>query len=189
MPRGHCRPTEQAGPCLPVEGATPQSSSAHLLWRGPRQTQGPHATRLHRLLVNRRHHGPVQPSGSEWLPSTLFDASLSTPEPPLGGSFFVVLVVGFALRGLVRPGPGWILGAFPRACCAVSPRSGDAADLPCLEIAPTTDLARLVRFCARWDLPRIFCSAMARRLVNSRLRRWGAVTWSMGHLRSYRVMS
>ena len=57
-----------------------------------RQGQGPRATRLHRLLVNRRHHGPVQPSGSEWLPSTLFDASLSTPEPPHGGSFFVVLV-------------------------------------------------------------------------------------------------
>jgi hypothetical protein len=32
----------------------------------------------------------IQFSGSEWIVSTPFDASLLTPEPPQGGSFFFV---------------------------------------------------------------------------------------------------
>jgi hypothetical protein len=33
--------------------------------------------------------GFIQFSGSEWICSTPFDASLLTPEPPPGGSFFL----------------------------------------------------------------------------------------------------
>jgi len=46
------------------------------------------ATILYLLLSNRRHNRGHPVFWIEWLLSTLFDASLLTPEPPLGGSFF-----------------------------------------------------------------------------------------------------
>src|SRR5262249_36988150 len=42
---------------------------------------------LYPSLANPRHDRTIQSSGCEWLLSTLFDASLLTPEPPHGGSF------------------------------------------------------------------------------------------------------
>jgi hypothetical protein len=46
------------------------------------------ATVFYRLLSNTRHNTGHPVIWIEWLLSTLFDASLLTPEPPLGGSFF-----------------------------------------------------------------------------------------------------
>src|SRR5262245_9919942 len=43
---------------------------------------------LYLLLSNQLHYRVIQFSGSEWILSTPFDASLLTPEPPHGGSFF-----------------------------------------------------------------------------------------------------
>src|SRR5262245_56749104 len=45
--------------------------------------------RLYLLLSNQLHYRAIQFSGSEWILSTPFDASLLTPEPPHGGSFFL----------------------------------------------------------------------------------------------------
>ena len=45
----------------------------------------------------------------EWLLSTLFDASLLTPEPPIGGSFFLVM---------------------PSAGCAFADSTGGRVDCP-----------------------------------------------------------
>ena len=50
---------------------------------------GVDATAVYASLSNPCQDRAVQPSGSEWLLSTLFDASLLTPEPPFGGSFFM----------------------------------------------------------------------------------------------------
>src|SRR5262245_205197 len=45
--------------------------------------------RIYLLLSNQLHYRAIQFSGSEWILSTPFDASLLTPEPPHGGSFFL----------------------------------------------------------------------------------------------------
>jgi len=45
-------------------------------------------TAVYRSLSNACQSRVIQSSGSEWIPSTPFDASLLTPEPPFGGSFF-----------------------------------------------------------------------------------------------------
>jgi hypothetical protein len=60
---------------------------------------------LYLLLSNQLHYRIIQFSGSEWIPSTPFDASLLTPEPPHGGSFFfssglhIFLRCGVATKG------------------------------------------------------------------------------------------
>jgi hypothetical protein len=46
------------------------------------------ATTIYVLLSNQRHNASHPVIWIEWLLSTLFDASLLTPEPPMGGSFF-----------------------------------------------------------------------------------------------------
>src|SRR5205085_9068520 len=45
-------------------------------------------TALYSFLSNPRHNTGHPVIWIEWLLSTLFDASLLTPEPPFGGSFF-----------------------------------------------------------------------------------------------------
>src|SRR5262249_2146573 len=51
-------------------------------WRRSRVGQGRSWTRLYPSLASPRHDRAIQSSGCEWLLSTLFDASLLTPEPP-----------------------------------------------------------------------------------------------------------
>jgi hypothetical protein len=54
---------------------------------------------LYLLLSNQLHYRVIQFSGSEWILSTPFDASLLTPEPPHGGSFFFASGLHKFLRG------------------------------------------------------------------------------------------
>jgi len=51
-------------------------------------TRDSNETAIYRSLSNACQSRVIQSSGSEWIPSTPFDASLLTPEPPFGGSFF-----------------------------------------------------------------------------------------------------
>ena len=59
-----------------------------------RLQNSPSAAQLYRLLSNPRHNTGHPVIWIEWLLSTLFDASLLTPEPPLGGSFFAFTHAG-----------------------------------------------------------------------------------------------
>src|SRR5262245_62962181 len=79
---------------------------------------------LYLLLSNQLHYRVIQFSGSEWILSTPFDASLLTPEPPHGGSFFVMACTISA----VRP---------PLRCGLANPRPGGQAQLPLAARGPT----------------------------------------------------
>ena len=68
------------------------------------------ATMLYLLLANRRHNAVHPVLWIEWLLSTLFDASLLTPEPPVGGSFFGRDLASAAWgRRLTPGGPTFVL--------------------------------------------------------------------------------
>src|SRR5438045_1095949 len=80
-------------------------------------------TALYSFLSNPRHNTGHPVIWIEWLLSTLFDASLLTPEPPFGGSFFAP-----ARGGTTR---AWCPGRRPARSLHSARFEGDFLTLAC----------------------------------------------------------
>ena len=91
------------------------------------------ATLVYRLLSNTRHNTGHPVIWIEWLLSTLFDASLLTPEPPSGRLFFAAMYphIQCAPRA-----PGWHVSCVtvcwsPPGCLQSTQLAGDLLTLAC----------------------------------------------------------